>query len=222
MSIRVLLVDDQEVVRVGFRVMLQLAEDIVVVGEATNGREALELARRARPDVVLMDVRMPEMDGIEATRMITADPALGIVRVVLLTTFELDEYVFGALRAGASGFVLKDIDAADLHAAVRTAAAGHSLVAPAVTRRVIDELARRQGPEPIGTERLEVLTERERDVVRLVGEGLTNDKIAGRLIISPLTAKTHVSRAMTKLGTRDRAQLVIVAFETGPVEVGRQ
>jgi DNA-binding NarL/FixJ family response regulator len=220
MTTRVVLADDQPVVRVGFRALLELTEDLEVVGEAADGRQAVDLARAAVPDVVLMDIRMPGMDGLEATRQIVADPDLSEVRVVVLTTFEVDEYVFEALRAGASGFLLKDIDAPDLHAAVRTVASGQSLLAPAVTRRVIDELLRRRAPAPIGPERLEVLTDREREVTRLVAHGLTNDEIASRLIMSPLTAKTHVSRAMTKLGARDRVQLVIVAYETGLARIG--
>jgi DNA-binding NarL/FixJ family response regulator len=222
MSVRVLLVDDQAVVRAGFRVLLELADDLVVVGEAATGRDGLDLTRHTRPDVVLMDVRMPGMDGIEATAAIADDPALAGVRVIVLTTFEIDEYVFGALRAGASGFLLKDIDADELHAAVRTVAAGHSLLAPAVTRRVIDEFTRRGDTAPIAPERLDTLTDRERDAVRLAAEGLTNDQIATELIISPLTAKTHLNRAMAKLGTRDRAQLVIVAYETGLAKIGQR
>jgi DNA-binding NarL/FixJ family response regulator len=222
MTIRVLLVDDQAVVRAGFRVMLDLADDLDVVGEAANGREAVDLARAARPDVVLMDVRMPGIDGIEATRSITTDPTLDAVRVIVLTTFEIDEYVFGALHAGASGFLLKDIDADELHDAVRTVASGNSLLAPAVTRRVINEFTRRSAPVPIRPERLDALTDRERDVVHLVGEGLTNDEIAAELIISPHTAKTHINRAMRKLSARDRAQLVIVAYETGLTQIGQR
>jgi DNA-binding NarL/FixJ family response regulator len=167
-----------------------------------------------------MDVRMPDLDGIEATHAIVADPELTDVRVIVLTTFEVDDYVFGALRAGASGFLLKDLDADELHAAVRIVAAGQSLLDPAVTRRVIDEFTRRGHPQPIAPERLDVLTDRERDAVRLAALGLTNDEIATELIISPLTAKTHLNRAMMKLGARDRAQLVIVAYETGLAQVG--
>jgi len=222
MSIRVLLVDDQPVVRAGFRVLLDLADDLTVVGEAANGREAIDLVRRAKPDVVLMDVRMPGMDGIEATAAIASDPELVSVRVIVLTTFELDEYVFGALRAGASGFLLKDLDADELHTAVRTVAAGQSLLAPSVTRRVIDEFASRTDHGPIAPDRLDVLTDRERDAVRLAAGGLSNEEIAERLVISPLTAKTHLNRAMTKLGTRDRAQLVILAYETGLARVGHR
>jgi DNA-binding NarL/FixJ family response regulator len=168
-----------------------------------------------------MDVRMPGMDGIEATRIITGDPTLASTRVIVLTTFEIDDYVFGALHAGASGFLLKDIDADELHFAVRTVATGHALLAPAVTRRVIDEFTRRQAI-PVAPERLDVLTDRERDAVQLAAEGLSNDEIGDELIISPLTAKTHLNRAMTKLAARDRAQLVIVAYETGLVRVGQR
>ncbi|HMG40906.1 MAG TPA: response regulator transcription factor [Acidimicrobiales bacterium] len=219
MTIRVLLADDQTVVRVGFRAMLELTDDIVVVGEAANGRDAIDLARAARPDVVLMDVRMPVLDGLAATRAIAADPTLDDVRVVVLTTFEIDDYVFGALEAGASGFLLKDLDADELHAAVRTVAAGHSLLAPTVTRRVVDEFTRRS-PRPVAPERLDVLTDREREVTRLVAHGFTNDAIARHLVMSPHTAKTHVNRAMTKLHARDRAQLVVVAYQTGLAGVG--
>jgi DNA-binding NarL/FixJ family response regulator len=222
MSIRVLLADDQAVVRAGFRVLLELTDDIDVVSEAATGREAIDLARQYGPDIVLMDVRMPDLDGIEATRAIVDDPHLTEVRVIVLTTFEIDDYVFGALRAGASGFLLKDLDAEELHAAVRTVAAGQSLLDPAVTRRVIDEFTRRVHPQPIAPERLAVLTDRERDAVRLAALGLTNDEIATELIISPLTAKTHLNRAMTKLGARDRAQIVIIAYETGLARVGER
>jgi len=219
-TIRVVVADDQTVVRTGFRVMLELADDIVVVGEAVDGASAVELARVHRPDVVLMDIRMPVLDGIEATRRIVADPHLDGVRVVVLTTFDVDDYVHEALHAGASGFLLKDVDAPDLHAAVRVVADGQGMLAPSVTRRVIDQLAQRHQPGPIRPERLDVLTGRERDVVRLAAEGLSNDEIAAALTMSPLTAKTHISRAMTKLGTRDRTQLVILAFETGLAHVG--
>ena len=212
--VRVVVADDQPVVRAGFRTLLELAADVDVVGEAADGAEAVAVARATRPDVVLMDIRMPVVDGLEATRRIVDDPHLAGVRVLVLTTFEVDEYVFEALRAGASGFLLKDVEPDDLRAAVRVVAAGQSLLAPAVTRRVIDELAARQGPEPVGAERLDLLTEREREVVGLVARGLSNDEIGRALIMSPLTAKTHVSRAMTKLGLRDRAQLVVFAYET--------
>jgi DNA-binding NarL/FixJ family response regulator len=214
-TIRVVVADDQPIVRAGFTALLGLADDLVVVGEAADGEEAVSLARAARPDVVLMDIRMPVLDGLEATRRIVGDPHLDGVRVLVLTTFEIDEYVFEALRAGASGFLLKDVEPDDLRAAVRVVAAGQSLLAPAVTRRVIEELSARQGPEPVEPERLALLTEREREVVALVARGLSNDEIGADLIMSPLTAKTHVSRAMTKLGLRDRAQLVVFAYETG-------
>ena len=214
-TLRVVVADDQPVVRAGFRALLDLADDIDVVGEAPDGEDAVAVTRATRPDVVLMDVRMPGVDGLEATRRIVADPHLDRVRVLVLTTFDLDEYVFEALRAGASGFLLKDVEPDELRAAVRVVAAGQSLLAPAVTRRVIDELTARRGPGPVAPERLDLLTEREREVVALVGRGLSNDEIGGELIMSPLTAKTHVSRAMTKLGLRDRAQLVVFAYETG-------
>lgn len=213
--VNVVIADDQAMVRQGFGALLDAQPDISVIGDAPDGRAAVEQVVRLRPDVVLMDVRMPTMDGIEATRAIVADPHLEAVRVIVLTTFEIDDYVFGALRAGASGFLLKDIDAPDLQRAVRTVAEGNSLLAPAVTRRVVEELARRSGQAPIRPERLEALTDRERDAMRLAARGLTNDEIGTALIISPLTAKTHLNRAMAKLGARDRAQLVVIAFETG-------
>ncbi|MFH8791786.1 response regulator [Streptomyces sp. NPDC017941] len=218
--IRVLLADDQTVVRAGFRALLDLTDDLVVVAEAADGVEAVELARTTRPDVVLMDIRMPRADGLQATRRIVADRVLDGVRVLVLTTFEADEYVFEALRAGAAGFLLKDVDPDDLRDAIRTVAAGQSLLAPAVTRRVIEEFARLKRPEAEARERLDPLTDREREVLALVGRGLSNDEIGRRLIMSPLTAKTHVSRAMTKLGARDRAQLVVLAYETGLVRPG--
>jgi DNA-binding NarL/FixJ family response regulator len=218
-TVRVVLADDQTVVRAGFRALLDLTDDLVVVGEAADGLAAVACTRRTRPDVVLMDIRMPVLDGLEATRRIVADPQLGQVRVVVLTTFEIDEYVFEALRLGASGFLLKDIEPDDLCAAIRTVAAGRSLLAPAVTRKVIDEFSRMRG-QRIRVERLDVLTAREREVVALVAAGLSNDEIGARLLMSPLTAKTHVSRAMTKLAVRDRAQLVVLAYETGLAQVG--
>jgi DNA-binding NarL/FixJ family response regulator len=217
MPIRVLLADDQNLVRAGFRVLLERSGDIEVVGEVADGAEAVDAARAARPDVVLMDIRMPVLDGLEATRRIVADELLAGVRVVVLTTFELDEYVFEALRAGASGFLLKDIDPDDLRQAVRVVAGGNALLSPSVTRRLITEFATRPARVPSNPARLEVLTVREREVLALVGGGLSNEEIGRRLFMSPATAKTHVSRAMAKLGARDRAQLVMVAYETGLV-----
>lgn len=221
--IRVLLADDQLLVRAGFRALLDLQDDLTVVGEADDGEAAVRLARELVPDVVLMDVRMPRMDGLEATRRIAEDPALSSVRVVVLTTFELDEYVFEALRSGAAGFLVKDTEPADLLRAVRVAMAGDALLSPGVTRRLIGEFAARsKGPEtaPEGLTDVSVLTEREREVLALVGMGLSNEEIARRLVVSPLTAKTHVSRAMVKLGARDRAQLVVLAYESGLVRPG--
>ncbi|MEV8313970.1 response regulator transcription factor [Streptomyces sp. NPDC059900] len=218
--IRVVLADDQTVVRAGFRALLDLTDDLVVVGEAADGLAAVELARTTRPDVVLMDIRMPRADGLEATRRIVADRTLDAVRVLVLTTFEADEYVFEALRSGAAGFLLKDIEPDDLRTAIRTVAAGQSLLAPGVTRRVIEEFARLKAPEAEALRLLDPLTDREREVLALVGRGLANDEIGARLHMSPLTAKTHVSRAMTKLGARDRAQLVVLAYETGLVRAG--
>ncbi|WP_436319547.1 response regulator transcription factor [Streptomyces zhihengii] len=217
---RLLLADDQTVVRAGFRALLDIGDDLVVVAEAADGGQAVELARTTRPDVVLMDIRMPRTDGLEATRRIVADPALAAVRVLVLTTYEADEYVFEALRSGAAGFLLKDVEPDDLRAAIRTVAGGHSLLAPSVTRRVIEEFARLKAPEADARRRLEPLTAREREVLAMVGRGLSNDEIGARLLMSPLTAKTHVSRTMTKLGARDRAQLVVTAYETGLVRAG--
>ncbi len=217
MSIRVLLADDQTIVRAGFRALLELTDDLVVVAEAADGEAAVAAARRAQPDVVLMDIRMPGLDGLRATERITAQ--LPTVRVLVLTTFAADEYVFEALRAGASGFLLKDVDPDELYAAIRTVADGGALLAPAVTRAVIEEVTRLRGRR-VAPERLEALTEREREVVGLVAAGLSNEEIGRRLYVSPLTAKTHVSRAMTKLGLRDRAQLVVLAYETGLASVG--
>ncbi|MER5260250.1 MULTISPECIES: response regulator transcription factor [unclassified Streptomyces] len=218
--IRVLLADDQTVVRAGFRALLDLTDDLAVVGEAADGIAAVELTRTTRPDVVLMDIRMPRADGLEATRRIVADRTLDAVRVLVLTTFEADEYVFEALRSGAAGFLLKDIEPDDLRTAIRTVAAGQSLLSPGVTRRVIEEFARLKAPEAEALRLLDPLTDREREVLALVGRGLANDEIGARLLMSPLTAKTHVSRAMTKLGARDRAQLVVLAYETGLVRAG--
>ena len=212
--IRVAIADDQTLVRAGFVSLLAATEDFTVVGEASDGAEAIELARDGRPDVFLMDVRMPRVDGLEATRRIAADPDLASARVIILTTFELDEYVFESLRAGASGFLTKDVEPEALRAAVRTVAEGNALLTPSVTRRVVDAFASVPHRMP-DTSRLEVLSDRERDVLALVGEGLSNQEIAARLYVSPLTAKTHVSRILQKLGARDRAQLVVIAFQTG-------
>ncbi len=217
--IRVLLADDQALVRGGFRALLDAQPDIEVVAEAADGDTAVALTREHGPDLVLMDVRMPGSDGLEATRQILADPRLAGVRVVILTTFDLDEYVFAALRAGASGFLLKDSEPVELLAGVRAVANGDALLAPSVTRRLIAEFAvRLREPRPASV--LDPLTDREREVVTLVGGGLSNDEIADRLVVSPATAKTHVSRAMVKLGVRDRAQLVVLAYETGLVRPG--
>jgi DNA-binding NarL/FixJ family response regulator len=216
---RILLADDQALVRAGFRALLSAEPDIDVVGEAADGAAALELAREHRPDVVLMDIRMPGTDGLEATRRIVADPDLGGTRVIILTTFDLDDYVFEALRAGASGFLLKDTEPVDLISGVRAVARGDALLAPSVTRRLIEQFASRLRT-PRSATTLDVLTEREREVAALVGGGLSNEEIAERLVVSPATAKTHVSRAMVKLAARDRAQLVVLAYETGLVRPG--
>jgi DNA-binding NarL/FixJ family response regulator len=218
-AIRVVLADDQALVRAGFRALLDAQADVEVVGEASTGTEAVELTRTRHPDVVLMDVRMPELDGLAATRAIAEDESLAGVRIVILTTFELDEYVFEALKAGASGFLVKDTEPADLVRAVRAAAGGDGLLSPSVTMRLIAEYARR-AKDPGSAPALDELTEREREVMALVAEGLTNDEIADRLFVSPATAKTHVSRAMVKLGARDRAQLVVFAYESGLVRPG--
>jgi len=217
--IRVVLADDQALVRAGFRSLLDAQEDIEVVGEAGDGEEALRLAAELTPDVVLMDIRMPGVDGLVATRRIAGDDRLDGVRVVILTTFGLDEYVFEAIRSGASGFLVKDTEPQELVQAVRVVAGGEALLSPSVTRRLIQEFAAR-AKEPQSLERLEELTDREREVVALVGEGLSNDEIAARLFLSPATAKTHVSRAMGKLRARDRAQLVVIAYESGLVRPG--
>ena len=215
---RIGLADDQALVRAAFRVLLENTEGFVVVGEAANGAEAIELARRARPDVLLMDIRMPVLDGVEAIRQICADPELTMVRAVALTTFELDEYVFAALRAGASGFLIKDIEPAELRRAVTVAAAGEALLSPAIAGKLIAALRTgpRQGPS-VDAGRLHHLTDREREVTALVAGGLTNQDIARTLAISAATAKTHVYRAMLKLGARDRAQLVVFSYQSGLV-----
>jgi DNA-binding NarL/FixJ family response regulator len=218
--IRVLIADDQALVRAGFRVLLESEPDIRVVGEAANGEEALALAQHERPDVVLMDIRMPVLDGIEATRQIVGEASLAAVRILILTTFETDEDVFAALRAGASGFLLKDTEPADLLRGIRLVAEGEALLAPSVARRLIAELATRPLSPRTHVEQLESLTRREREVMVLVASGLSNDQIAERLTISPATAKTHVSRAMSKLGAHDRAQLVVLAYESGLVVAG--
>lgn len=217
--IRVLLADDQSLVRAGFKALLDAQADLEVAGEAADGEEAVRKVRELRPDVVLMDIRMPLLDGLAATRRLTDDPDLEDVKVVMLTTFELDEYVFEAIRSGASGFLVKDTEPDELLRAVRAVVGGDALLSPGVTRRLIAEFAARS-KEPAAAESLVRLTEREREVMALVGIGLSNDEIARRLVVSPLTAKTHVSRTMVKLGARDRAQLVVLAYESGLVRPG--
>jgi len=220
MTITVALADDQLLVRAGFRALLDAEPDLEVVGEASTGEELLALVRESPVDVVLMDIRMPGGDGLWATEQIAADSALAGVRVVIVTTFELDEYVARAVRAGASGFLVKDTEPADLIRAVRVVAAGEALLSPGVTKRLLERFA--TGLRDADEASLSVLTDREREVLRLVGQGLTNDEIAERLVLSPLTAKTHVSRIMQKLHARDRVQLVVVAYETGLVAPGWQ
>jgi DNA-binding NarL/FixJ family response regulator len=217
--ISVVLADDQALVRAGFRALLDAQADIDVVGEASDGDEAIRLALEHRPDVVLMDIRMPGTDGLAATRRIAEDPRLGAVRVVILTTFDLDEHVFEAIRFGANGFLVKDTEPAELLRAIRAVVVGDALLSPSVTRRLIEEFAIR-AKDPGQVPGLERLTEREREVMALVGQGLSNDEIAERLIMSAATARTHVSRAMVKLGARDRAQLVVYAYEAGLVRPG--
>jgi len=230
--IRVVLADDQALIRAGFRVLIEVAGDITVVGEAVNGEQAVELARGERADVVLMDIRMPGVDGLEATRRIAADEGLAGVKVIILTTFESDEYVYQALRVGASGFLVKDTEPEDLIRAIRVVARGDALLSPSVTRRLITTLAAQHAAAPLAGQHpsgqassaharhLSRLTEREREVLVLVAEGLSNEELARRLFLSPLTTKTHVSRIMTKLAARDRAQLVVIAYESGLVTPG--
>jgi DNA-binding NarL/FixJ family response regulator len=216
--ISVLIADDQDLVRLGLRTLVLNEDDLELAGEAADGLAAVAAAREYRPDIVLMDVRMPGIDGIEATRRIVGDPSLAGTRVIVLTTFELDEYVFDALRHGASGFLIKDTTPAELLRAIRQVAAGDALLSPSVTRRVVAEFAVRPTRKRAPHAQLSTLTDREREIAALVGEGLSNNEIAGRLQVSPATARTHVSRAMVKLGARDRAQLVVFAYQSGLVE----
>ncbi|WP_402469876.1 response regulator [Isoptericola aurantiacus] len=215
MTVRVVVVDDQELIRAGFVALLDSDDGLDVVGEAADGDQAVTVVRETRPDVVLMDVRMPGTDGLTATEDIAADPELADVKVVILTTFEDDDYILRALRGGASGFLGKGVRPAALIDAVRTVAAGESLLSPAATRRVIEHVSREPVHPSVAGHRFEHLTEREREVVLLVAQGLANDEIAERLFITPVTAKTHVNRAMTKIGARDRAQLVVAAYQAG-------
>jgi DNA-binding NarL/FixJ family response regulator len=215
--IKVLLADDEGLVRSGFKVLLDLEDDITVVGEATTGAEAVERARATRPDVIVMDIRMPQLDGIEATREIAKTTGLQQVRILILTTYDTDAYVFEALQAGASGFLLKDAGPAELLHAIRVVAAGDALLAPRITRRLIAQFTAQRSAAQAAEDRLAVLTPREREVLVLVGQGLSNDEIGAELYLSPATARTHVSRAMAKLGARDRAQLVVIAHQTGLV-----
>jgi DNA-binding NarL/FixJ family response regulator len=219
-SIKVLLADDQALVRAGFRVLLDVEDDITVVGEAADGAEAVALARATRPDVVLMDIRMPVLDGLQATRQLAAMGGLERVRILILTTYDTDAYVYEALQAGASGFLLKDSGPAELLHAIRVVAAGEALLAPRITRRLIAQFAAARTAHQVAEDRLAELTQRERQVLALVGRGLSNQEIAAELTVSTATARTHVSRAMVKLGTRDRAQMVVVAYQTGLVSPG--
>jgi DNA-binding NarL/FixJ family response regulator len=215
--ITVAITDDQQLIRMGLRVLVESEDDLELAWEAENGREAVRQAQQSPPDVILMDIRMPVMDGIEALRLIVADERLAATRVVMLTTFESDDYVFDALRAGAAGFMIKDSEPADLLRAIRLAAAGESLLSPSVTRRVIESLHASGAPRAKAHPRLPSLTEREHEVLGLIGGGLNNEEIATRLVVSPATARTHVSRVMIKLGARDRAQLVVIAYQSGLV-----
>jgi DNA-binding NarL/FixJ family response regulator len=218
MTIRVLLADDQALIRAGFRVLIDSAPDLTVVGEASTGRVAVELAKATQTDVVLMDIRMPDLDGIEATRLIGADPEMADVRIIMLTTFEVDEYVWEAIRAGASGFLSKGVEPDELLAAVRTVAGGDALLSPKATRSLISRFLAQPDPGPTPTpECLAALTDREREILALVARGLSNDEIGGLLFVSPLTVKTHVNRTMMKLGARDRAQLVVFAYQAAMV-----
>jgi DNA-binding NarL/FixJ family response regulator len=217
--IGVLVADDQDLVRLGLRALIGAEDDMHVVGEAADGLAAVALAREIRPEIILMDVRMPGIDGIEATRRLSADATMNGTRVIVLTTFELDEYVFDALRHGASGFLTKDTKPAEVLQAIRLVAAGEALLSPSVTRRVVREFATRPSRARRPHPQLDTLTDRETEVVGLVGEGLSNEEIAGRLVVSPATARTHVSRAMVKLGARDRAQLVVFAYQSGLVDL---
>jgi DNA-binding NarL/FixJ family response regulator len=219
-DIRVVVADDQALVRMGLRTLIGATPGLVVAAEAANGVEAVRCARKHRPDVILMDIRMPEMDGLEATRLVCSDPDLLGVRVVILTTFDVDDYVFQALRAGASGFLFKDSEPEEIVRAVRVAADGDALLAPSVTRRLISDYAQRPSARHYAPEVLDALTEREREIVTLVARGLNNQEIAENLVVSPLTVKTHVSNILAKAGARDRAQLVVLAYESGLVQPG--
>ena len=220
MTVRVGVADDQPLIRTGLRTMIDHASDLTLIGEAEDGEQAVQLAVRHRPDVVLMDIRMPKLDGIEATRRITGDPSLTDVRVVVLTTFDADDYVYTAIRAGASGFLLKDAPPEAVLEGIRVVARGDALIAPSITRRLIADLASRPDEARPPPPELDILTEREREVLALVGRGLSNTEIGARLYVSPATAKAHVSHVMTKLYARDRAQLVVVAYESGLVRPG--
>jgi DNA-binding NarL/FixJ family response regulator len=221
MSVRIVVADDEVLVRLGLRALAGSESDFEIVGEASTGREALRIVRTMHPDVVVMDIRMPGIDGLEATRLIAADPDLAAVRVLILTTFATDEYVFEALRAGAAAFILKDSEPAELLRAIRVVAEGDALLSPGVTRRLVEAFALRPVPSAPQTALLAELTNREREIVGLVGLGLSNDEIAAQLFISPATARTHVSRAIGKVAARDRAQLVVFAYETGLVTPGQ-